>query len=157
MTPAVKALQRAKVSFELHEYTHDARAPSYGLEAAEALGIDPALVYKTLLAQLDGKELVVAIVPIAGTLNLKSLARAARAKRAEMAEPSAAQRSTGYVLGGISPFGQKKRLRTFVDDSVLALTCVHVSGGRRGLEIALSPNDLLASTQATAAKIASTS
>ncbi len=156
MTPAVKALQRAKVNFELHEYAHDARASSYGLEAAEALNIDPALVYKTLLARVDGKELVVAIVPVADTLNLKSLAKAARAKRAEMADPTAAQRSTGYVLGGISPFGQKKQLRTFVDDSVLALACVHVSGGRRGLEIALSPNDLVASTRATAAKIATT-
>jgi len=107
-----------------------------------------------LLAQLDGKELVVAIVPVANSLNLKSLAKAARAKRAEMADPNAAQRSTGYVLGGISPFGQKKRLRTFVDESVLVLSQVHVSGGRRGLEIAIAPVDLIAATRATSAGIA---
>lgn len=154
MTPAVKALQRAKINFELHEYAHDPRAQSYGLEAAEVLGIDPASVYKTLLAQLDGKELVVAIVPVNNTLNLKALAKAARGKRAEMANPNDAQRSTGYVLGGISPFGQKKRLRTFIDVSVHALSHVHVSGGRRGLEIEITPGDLVAATQATAASIA---
>ena len=153
MTPAVKALERAKISFELHEYAHDPRAQSYGLEAAEALKIDPASVYKTLLVQLDGKELVVAIVAVSTSLNLKSLARAARAKRAEMANPGDAQRSTGYVVGGISPFGQKKRLRSFVDDSVLALSRVHVSGGRRGLEIAITPADLITATHATAAAI----
>ena len=154
MTPAVKALERAKISFALHEYEHDPRAQSYGMEAAEVLKIDPVSVYKTLLAQLDGKELVVAIVPVANTLNLKSLAKAARAKRAEMANPNDAQRSTGYVLGGISPFGQKKRLRTFIDDRVLTLSHVHVSGGRRGLEIEIKPADLIATTRATAAKIA---
>ena len=109
MTPAVKALEGAKVRFALHEYAHDARAESYGLEAAEALQLDPALVYKTLLAQLDGKELVVAIVPVANSLNLKALAKTARAKRAALANPDEAQRSSGYVLGGISPFGQKKK------------------------------------------------
>ena len=154
MTPAVKALERAKISFQLHEYAHDPRASSYGLEAADALGLEPASVYKTLLAQLESKELVVAIVPVANTLNLKSLAHAARAKRAAMANPGDAQRSTGYVLGGISPFGQKKRLRTFVDDSMLALPRVHVSGGRRGLEIGITPLDLIAITQATTAAIA---
>ena len=154
MTPAVTALERAKISFAVHEYAHDPRAESWGLEAAQALNIDPAAVYKTLLAQIDGKELMVAIVPVNNTLNLKLLARAARAKRAEMANPDDAQRSTGYVLGGISPFGQKKRLRTFVDNSVLALSCVHVSGGRRGLEIELTPANLIAATQATAAVIA---
>jgi Cys-tRNA(Pro)/Cys-tRNA(Cys) deacylase len=154
MTPAVKALERERIAFALHEYAHDPRAESYGLEAAETLGIDPASVYKTLLAQLDGKELVVAIVPVARTLNLKSLAKAAHAKRAEMANPNDAQRSTGYVLGGISPFGQKKRLRAFVDESVLSLAQVHVSGGRRGLEIAIAPADLIAAAQATTANIA---
>ena len=154
MTPAVKALERAKISFELHEYAHDPRAESYGLQAAEALKIDPASVYKTLLAQLDSKELVVAIVPVSTSLNLKSLARAAHAKRAEMANPNDAQRSTGYVVGGISPFGQKKRLRSFVDDSVLALSHVHVSGGRRGLEIAITAAALIAATHATTAAIA---
>ena len=154
MTPAVKALKQAKITFELHEYAHDSRAESYGLEAAEALQIDPTSVYKTLLAQLDGKEFVVAIVPVSKSLNLKSLARVARAKRAEMANPDDAQRSSGYVLGGISPFGQKKRLRTFVDDSMLTQLRVHVSGGRRGLEIEIAPADLIATTHASAATIA---
>ena len=154
MTPGVKALERAKIAFELREYEHDPRAASYGLEAAEVLGIDPASVFKTLLAQVDGRELVVAIVPVAGTLNLKALAKAAQGKRAEMADPTAAERSTGYVRGGISPFGQKKRLRTFVDETVQALETVHVSGGRRGLEIALAPADLIAATSATVAGIA---
>jgi len=154
MTPAVKALQRAKIAFELHEYTHDPRTASYGLEAAEALGIDPGSVYKTLLAEVDGRELVVAIVPVDAMLNLKALAKAAGAKRAQMADPAAAERSTGYVRGGISPFGQKKRLRTFVDDSALALDTVHVSGGRRGLEIAIRPADLLGVTGGSVAPIA---
>jgi len=154
MTPAVKALQRAKIAFELHEYAHDPRTASYGLEAAEALGIDPGSVYKTLLAEVDGRELVVAIVPVDAMLNLKALAKAAGAKRAQMADPAAAERSTGYVRGGISPFGQKKRLRTFVDDSALALDTVHVSGGRRGLEIAIRPADLLGVTGGSVAPIA---
>ena len=155
MTPAVKALQRARIPFEVREYAHDPRAASYGLEAAEALGIDAASVFKTLLAELDGRELVVAIVPVDAMLNLKALARAAGGKRAQMADPAAAERSTGYVRGGISPFGQKKRLRTFVDDSVNALETVHVSGGRRGLEIAIAPADLLRAAAAKAAAIAS--
>jgi Cys-tRNA(Pro)/Cys-tRNA(Cys) deacylase len=155
MTPAVNALARAGIAFELREYAHDPRAASYGLEAADALGINPARVYKTLLAQLDAHELVVAIVPVSTTLNLKALAKAAGGKRAQMAKPADAQRATGYVLGGISPFGQKKRLRTVIDDSVRALATVHVSGGRRGLEIALAPADLIAATGAIAAPIAS--
>ncbi len=155
MTPAVKALQRARIPFEVREYAHDPRATSYGLEAAEALGIDAASVFKTLLAELDGRELVVAIVPVDAMLNLKALAKAAGGKRAQMADPAAAERSTGYVRGGISPFGQKKRLRTFVDDSVNALETVHVSGGRRGLEIAIAPADLLRAAAAKAAAIAS--
>ena len=154
MTPAVRALERAGVAFELREYPHDPRANSYGLEAAEALGIDPASVYKTLLARLDARELVVAIVPVSTTLNLKALARAAGGKRAEMAMPEDAERATGYVVGGISPFGQKKRLRCVVDESVLVLATVHVSGGRRGLEIALAPADLVAVTGALTAPVA---
>jgi Cys-tRNA(Pro)/Cys-tRNA(Cys) deacylase len=154
MTPAVNALQREGVDFELREYPHDPRAASYGLEAAEALGIDPASVYKTLLARVDARELAVAIVPVSTTLNLKALARTLGGKRAEMARPEDAERATGYVLGGISPFGQKKRLRCVVDRSVLALPTVHVSGGRRGLEIALTPADLIAVTGAVAGGIA---
>jgi Cys-tRNA(Pro)/Cys-tRNA(Cys) deacylase len=154
VTPAIKALELAKISFQLHEYAHDSRASSYGLEAAEALGLEPTTVYKTLLAQLENKELVVAIVPVINSLQLKSLAKVAGAKRAEMADPGDAQRSTGYLVGGISPFGQKKRLRTFIDEAVLALQHVHVSGGRRGLEIEIAPTDLIAATRATTAAIA---
>jgi Cys-tRNA(Pro)/Cys-tRNA(Cys) deacylase len=155
MTPAVKALERAKVSFRLQEYDHDPRAAAYGLEAAQALGVAPDAVFKTLLAELDGRELVVAIVPASATLNLKALAKAAGGKRAQMADPTAAERSTGYVRGGISPFGQKRRLRTFVDASVEELQTVHVSGGRRGLEISLAPADLVRVTRARLAPVAS--
>ena len=154
MTPAVKALERAGVRFALREYAHDPRAGSYGLEAAEALGVDPESVFKTLLARLDGRELVVAIVPVSASLDLKALARAAGAKRAEMADPRDAERSTGYVLGGISPFGQKKRLRCVLDASADEHATVHVSGGRRGLEIAIAPGDLAAVTGAIDAAIA---
>jgi len=155
VTPAVKSLERAGIAFQLHEYAHDPRSASYGLEAASALGLDPASVYKTLLASIDASELVVAIVPVSASLDLKALAKAAGGKRAKMADPAAAERATGYVRGGISPFGQKKRLRTFVDEDVLALQLVHVSGGRRGLEIAIGPGDLLRATAGRTAPIAS--
>ena len=154
MTPAVKALERAGVAFELREYAHDPRSRSFGLEAAEALGIDPVSVYKTLLARVDGSRLVVAIVPVSTTLNLKALARATGGKRAEMADPADAERATGYVVGGISPFGQKRRLQVVVDASVHGLERVHVSGGRRGLEIGLAAEDLVAVTGATVAALA---
>ena len=154
MTPAVKSLERAGIRFQLREYNHDPRATSYGLEAAQALGIDAHCVYKTLLAQVDGGELVVAIVPVCTTLDLKALAKAAGSKRAELAKPADAERATGYVVGGISPFGQKKRLRVVIDDSVRALGTVHVSGGRRGLEIGLAGTDLIAATKASCAPIA---
>ena len=154
MTPAVKALQRAGIRFRLREYDHDPRAPSYGLEAAQALGIDPGCVFKTLLAEVDERELVVAIVPVSSTLNLKALAKAAGGKRAEMAKPTDAERATGYVVGGISPFGQKKRLRVVIDESIGALDTVHVSGGRRGLEIAVAATDLITAAQAICAPIA---
>jgi len=154
MTPAVKALEQAGVRFALRAYDHDPRATSYGLEAVQALGIDAYSVYKTLLAQVDGRDLVVAIVPVCATLNLKALAKAAGGKRAEMAKPTDAERATGYVVGGISPFGQKKRLRVVVDDSVGALDTVHVSGGRRGLEIAIAGADLIAATKGICAPIA---
>ena len=153
MTPAVVAAQRARVRFELREYRHEPGAPSYGMEAAEALGVDAALVFKTLVAEHDGR-LVVALVPVACTLDLKALASAVGAKRVVMAEPAAAERATGYVVGGISPLGQKKRLPTVIDDSMLALDTVYVSAGRRGLEIALAPADLIRLCDATTAPIA---
>ena len=143
MTPAVVAAQRAKIDFRLHEYEHDPAAPSYGLEAAEKLGVEPARVFKTLLAKIDGARLAVAIVPVERSLDLKALAAALGGKRAAMADVAEAERATGYVAGGISPLGQRKRLPTVLDASALPFATIHVSGGRRGLEIELSPADLL--------------
>jgi Cys-tRNA(Pro)/Cys-tRNA(Cys) deacylase len=151
-TPATLALTSAGIAFELHHYDHDPRAASYGLEAAEALGAEPARVFKTLLASLDG-NLVVGIVPVDGQLDLKALARALGGSKATMAEVSAAERATGYVAGGISPVGQKRRHRTVVDDSALAHATIFVSGGRRGLDLEMAPADLVAITEAITAQI----
>jgi Cys-tRNA(Pro)/Cys-tRNA(Cys) deacylase len=151
-TPATVALTNAGVPFTLHPYDHDPAAASYGTEAAEALGLDPALVFKTLLASIEGR-LVVAVVPVTGQLDLKALAAAAGGKKASMAEPADAERATGYVVGGISPIGQRRRLPTVVDDSASALATMYVSGGRRGLDIGLSPADLLAVTGGRLARI----
>lgn len=153
MTPAVVALQRAKVAFAVREYEHDPAAQSYGMEAAEKLGLDPAAVFKTLVASVDGK-LTVAIVPVARSLDLKALAAAAGGKRAAMAEIGEAERATGYVAGGISPLGQRKRLPTVIDESAMGLERMYVSGGRRGLDIELAPADLRVLTQARVAPIA---
>lgn len=142
MTPAIELLKKSQVPHEVLSYHHDPKAASYGLEAAEKLGLAPETVFKTLLAASEKQELLVAIVPVAGTLDLKALAQAAGVKKLEMAKPDQAQRSTGYLVGGISPLGQKKRLRTFIDDSAAALPSIHVSAGRRGLEVALAPTDL---------------
>ena len=152
-TPATVALERAGVTFTVHAYDHDPRSTSYGLEAADALGLDPARVFKTLLADVDG-ELVVAVVPVDGQLDLKALAAALGAKRAAMAEPAVAERVTGYLVGGISPIGQKRRLRTVLDASADDHPTVYVSGGRRGLDVGLSPVDLARVTGATRAAIA---
>ena len=151
-TPATTALTRAGVSFTLHPYEHDPRAESFGLEAASALGLDPAQVFKTLMADVDG-DLVVAVVPVSGQLDLKALARALGGSRATMADKAAAERATGYVVGGISPIGQRRRHRTVVDDSALAHPVVYVSAGRRGLDLGLSPADLVAVTDAVTAPI----
>lgn len=153
MTPAVNAARKAGIPFTLHEYRHDARTDSYGLEAAEALGLEPARVFKTLVAAPEGKGLWVAVVPVAGLLDLKALAEAAGAKRASMADPKAAERATGYVVGGISPLGQRQRLATVVDSSALRFPTVFVSAGRRGLEIELDPADLVRLCGAVAASI----
>lgn len=151
-TPATVALQRAGVDFTLHEYDHDPRAESFGLEAAQALGLDPEQVFKTLLADVDGTT-VVGIVPVAGTLDLKALAAAAGGRRAEMTDPARAQRLTGYVLGGISPVGQRRPLPTYLDDTAVLWDRIYVSGGRRGLDIGLTPADLVAVTTAVTAPI----
>jgi Cys-tRNA(Pro)/Cys-tRNA(Cys) deacylase len=153
-TPAIVAAERAGIAFTVLEYTHDPAVASYGLEAATALGLDPASVFKTLVAALDGGPLVVAIVPVSARLNLKALAGALGGKRAEMADGAAAERATGYVLGGISPLGGKRPLRTAIDASALAHPTIHVSAGRRGLELALAPADLVRLTRAVVAPLA---
>lgn len=152
-TPATVALTRAGVVFTAHAYEHDPRAAAYGLEAAEKLGIDPDRVFKTLLATVDG-ALAVGIVPVAQQLDLKALAQALGGKRAEMADPAVAERRTGYVVGGISPIGQKTALPTVLDESAILCETVFVSGGRRGLDLELAPDDLLAVTGGRYAPIA---
>lgn len=151
-TPATAALERAGVAFTIHAYAHDPDAASYGLEAAERLGLDPAAVLKTLLAEVDG-ALVVGIVPVSGQLDLKALAAAVGGKRAAMADPSVAERTTGYVLGGISPLGQRRRLPTVLDRSALDRPVVYVSGGKRGLDLGVAPADLVELLGATVATI----
>ena len=142
MTPATKLLDKAKVAYQLHRYTHDPQAESYGTEAADKLGLEHGRVFKTLLAATETGELLVAVVPVSEKLNLKALATAAGAKK------TAAQRSTGYLVGGISPLGQKKRLRTFIDASAANWPSMYISGGRRGLEIELAAADLQQQTSA---------
>lgn len=154
-TPATASLDRAGVPFTVHPYAHDPTAASYGLEAAEQLGLDPTAVFKTLLAEVDGR-LVVGIVPVSGQLDLKALAAAVGGKKAVMADPAAAERTTGYVVGGISPLGQKKRLTTVLDASALERPVVYVSGGKRGLDLGLAPHDLVAMLDAQVAPIGRT-
>lgn len=152
-TPAFIALHRANVPFTPHSYVHDPRADSFGMEAARALAVEPARVFKTLMAQIDG-ELCVGVVPVMGSLDLKALADALGGKRAQMADSRHAQRATGYVIGGISPLGQKKLHRTAVDKSARQWPSIFVSGGRRGLEAELHPDDLIRLTKAVVARIA---
>ncbi|MFF7184593.1 Cys-tRNA(Pro) deacylase [Streptomyces sp. NPDC008222] len=151
-TPATVALTAAGVNFTVHSYDHDPSHPSYGEEAAEATGVSPDRVFKTLVADVDG-ALVVGVVPVAGSLDLKALAAAVGGKRAAMADPALAERTTGYVRGGISPLGQRKKLRTVLDASASSHATICVSAGRRGLEVEVSPEDLAALTDATLAPI----
>ncbi|MGH3097017.1 MAG: Cys-tRNA(Pro) deacylase [Streptosporangiales bacterium] len=151
-TPATVAVRRAGVAHTLHPYEHRQDAASYGDEAADAIGVQPERVFKTLVAAVDG-ELTVAVVPVAGSLDLKALAHAAGGKKATLADQRKAERTTGYVVGGISPFGQKRPLRTYVDESALAFATVYVSAGRRGLQIELAPADLLRLTGGRTAPI----
>jgi Cys-tRNA(Pro)/Cys-tRNA(Cys) deacylase len=151
-TPATAVLAAAGVSFNLHPYTHDPAAPSYGMEAAEVLGIDPARVFKTLMVEVDGK-LAVGVVPVSGSLDLKAIAAALGCKKAAMADPTAAERRTGYVLGGISPLGQRQPSPTVIDETALTLDTILVSGGRRGLDIELDPRELVRLTKAVTAAI----
>jgi Cys-tRNA(Pro)/Cys-tRNA(Cys) deacylase len=154
MTPAVALVKRAGIEFKTHQYSHDPQHPSYGEEAAEKLGIDPSRVFKTLVISLDGSQLGVAVVPVTKKLNLKSAAKALGAKRAAMADAKEVERSTGYVLGGVSPLGQKRRLATLIDDSARGFDTLFVSAGRRGLEIELAAEDLLRLLEASYAPLA---
>ena len=152
-TPATVALAAAGIDFTPHAYEHDAANTNYGLEAASALNLDPEQVFKTLLADVDG-ALVVAVVPVTGKLDLKALAASVGGKKAEMADPVVAQRKTGYVVGGISPIGQKTRHPTVLDETAELFDTIFVSGGRRGFDIELAPADLLSITEGTIAAIA---
>ena len=141
MTPACRLLKSKKIEFSVHEYEHDPQAKSFGLEAAEKLNLDVTEVFKTLLVT-DDKNHYVAILPVQHQLNLKKVAAALGCKKLHMADPKDAERLTGYLVGGISPLGQKKRLKTVVDRTAQSLTKMYVSGGKRGLDIGLNPNDL---------------
>ena len=154
MTPAIKLARLSGIDFQLHEYAHDPSCEAYGNEAATKLGLAETQVFKTLLVRLDNKELAVGIVPVCMMLNMKSFARAAGAKKACMADAVEVERSSGYVLGGVSPLAQKKRLKTFIDVSAESLETIYVSAGRRGLEIQLNPYDLQQLSQAQFAHIA---
>jgi Cys-tRNA(Pro)/Cys-tRNA(Cys) deacylase len=157
-TPAVRLLAERGVAHTLHSYDHDPSSPSYGLEAATALDVEPERVFKTLVADVDAAlvvGLVVGLVPVSSQLDLKALAAAVGGKRASLADAKRAELKTGYVVGGISPIAQRRRLPTVLDQSAAALTTVFVSAGKRGLEIELSPLDLVALTGATVARIAS--
>ena len=153
MTPAVVALQAAGVAFTVHEYEHDPNVRGFGLEAAGVLGLDPDQVFKTLVVTAD-REPAVAMVPVSAQLSLKAVGAALGRKRVEMCDPVVAQRVTGYVLGGISPFGQRKQLTTVIDETAELYDTVYVSGGRRGLDLGVAPTDLIALLGATTADIA---
>lgn len=143
MTPGINVAKKAKIFHKIHEYIHDSSAVSYGSEAAEKLGVPEARVFKTLVVILDNKELAVGVIPVSSMLSMKLMAKAAGAKKATMAAKSDVERSTGYILGGVSPLGQKKRLKTFLDSSAKDQPAIYVSAGRRGLEIELNPDDLV--------------
>jgi Cys-tRNA(Pro)/Cys-tRNA(Cys) deacylase len=152
-TTATISLERARIAFRLHEYDHDPRHARYGMEASEALGIAADRVFKTLVAEVDGR-LTVGVVPVSAQLDLKALAAAAGGKKGKMAEVAAAERATGYVAGGISPLGQRKRLPVIIDVSATQHQTIFCSGGRRGLEIEIAPDDLIKAANATVAQIA---
>ena len=138
MTPGINVAKKNKITHKVHEYTHDSSSESYGLEAAEKLGVPVARVFKTLVVSLDNKELAVGVIPVSSMLSMKLMAKVTGAKKATMASQSEVERSTGYVLGGVSPLGQKNRLKTIIDSSVKNHSTVYVSAGRRGLEIEFS-------------------
>lgn len=154
MTPAINLAQKSGITFVVHEYQHDPTAESYGEEAALKLGLDPARVFKTLVVSLGGKKLAVAVVPVARKLDLKLMAKVLGVKKVEMADKGDVERVTGYVVGGVSPLGQKKPLPTVLDESACAFETIFVSAGRRGLEIELSAADLCALTKGVTGTVA---
>lgn len=147
MTPAITSLKRLRLPYTIHRYQHDPSHPSYGLEAAEKLGLQSERVFKTLIVELDHGELVAAVIPVDRKLDLKSFAKVCGAKKAAMAEAKLVEKTTGYVLGGVSPLGQKKQLRTFLAGSAAGQGSIFISGGRRGLDLELSPEILLQATR----------
>lgn len=153
MTPAIKLLEKHCITHTVHDYDHDPKTESYGNEAVTALGVSDSRVFKTLMVQLSSGDLAVAVVPVSGQLNLKSMAKASGEKKANMADPKDVERSSGYILGGVSPLAQRKRLTTVIDESATAHETIYISAGRRGLEIELSANDLLEQTNAKFANI----
>ena len=152
-TPATTVLTRAGVDFRLHPYDVPADAPNYGFLAAEAIGVPPEQLFKTLIADVEGRGLTVGVVPVSGDLDLKALAHAVGGKKAALADRAVAERSSGYVRGGISPLGQRKSLPTVIDESVQCLDMIFVSAGRRGLQVELKPVDLIRLTEAKLALI----
>lgn len=158
MTPAINQVKKAKIVYSVHEYTHSpSRSNSYGLEAAEKLEIAPERVFKTLVVLLDDGRLAVGIIPVVSKLNMKNIAKAAGAKKAAMADKALVVKTTGYILGGISPLGQKKKLPTFIDSSATGFPTIYVSAGRRGLEIELRSEDLVKLTQGEVVALTSVS
>lgn len=153
MTPAILSAKNAKIDFTVHEYQHDQQHQSYGLEAAQKLAVPAQQVFKTLVVKLDTAQLAVAILPVEDKLSMKAVAKALGTKKAEMADPLAVQRSSGYVLGGVSPLGQKKSLKTIIHQSAQNFATIYVSAGRRGLEIELKATDLQKLTRASFAAI----
>ena len=153
MTPAINAAKKAKITYTIHEYVHDPSSESYGTEAAIKLGIPEEMVFKTLLVKYGTKELAVGVVPVSTMLNMKLFAKAIGAKKASMAEASDVERATGYVLGGVSPLGQKRKLKTIIDSSANKYRTIFVSAGRRGLDIELKPQDLEKLTNGKSAEI----
>ncbi|NQZ89768.1 MAG: Cys-tRNA(Pro) deacylase [Colwellia sp.] len=147
MTPGINQAKKHKVLYTIHEYSHDESSESYGLEAADKMGVPQEIVFKTLVVTLDNKELVVGIIPVSSMLSMKLIAKALGAKKAYMADKFDVERSTGYILGGVSPLGQKKRLKTLIHSSANNYSTIYVSAGRRGLEIELSPTDLVKLTK----------
>ncbi|MDM8536855.1 Cys-tRNA(Pro) deacylase [Desulfobacterales bacterium HSG17] len=153
MTPAINYLKKAKIRFKLHKYDHDSSSKAYGEEAAEKLKLSFDLIFKTLVVEICSKNFVVAIVPVSKQLDLKAFAKAVSVKKVNMAYKKDVEQATGYILGGVSPIAQKKKLKTIIDSSALKFKSIYVSAGRRGLQIELSPDDLCAHTSAAFNKI----